>query len=151
MIDSCIYLDTYILQQDMRVRMPKAILSNMGVEKGKTKFDIYLDSRDNSLVFRIHNDNSKGATENAPSDWVVDYHKGLMDGTIVPEFKEAPKRLRRITIKEAARIQSFPDNYVFCGNKGMVYTQIGNAVPCKMAEAVAKAVVEYIRKETALE
>lgn len=87
----------------------------------------------------------------APSDWVVNYHKGLMDGTIVPEFKEAPKRLRRITIKEAARIQSFPDNYVFCGNKGMVYTQIGNAVPCKMAEAVAKAVVEYIRKETALE
>ena len=43
MIDSCIYLDTYILQQDMRVRMPKAILSNMGAEKGKTKFDIYLD------------------------------------------------------------------------------------------------------------
>ena len=64
MTDSCIYLDTYILQQDMRVRMPKAILSNMGVEKGKTKFDIYLDSRDNSLVFRIHNDNSKGETEN---------------------------------------------------------------------------------------
>lgn len=60
MIDSCIYLDTYVLQQDMRVRMPKAILSNMGVEKGKTKFDIYLDSRENSLVFRIHNDNSEG-------------------------------------------------------------------------------------------
>ena len=37
----------------MRVRMPKALLSNMGVEKGKTKFDIYLDSRDNSLVFRM--------------------------------------------------------------------------------------------------
>ena len=28
----------------------------MGIEKGKTKFDIYLDSKDNSLVFRIHND-----------------------------------------------------------------------------------------------
>lgn len=51
MIDSCIYLDTYILQQDMRVRMPKAILSNMGVEKGKTKFDIYLDSREH-IPFR---------------------------------------------------------------------------------------------------
>lgn len=83
----------------------------------------------------------------APSDWVVEYHKGLIDGTIVPEFKEAPARLRRITIKEAARIQSFPDDYVFCGNKGMVYTQIGNAVPCKMAEAVAKAVVAYMEKE----
>ncbi|MCI9004002.1 MAG: sucrose-6-phosphate hydrolase [Lachnospiraceae bacterium] len=64
MTDSCIYLDTYILQQDMRVRMPKAILSNMGVEKGKTKFDIYLDSSDNSLVFRIHNGNGEGVTEN---------------------------------------------------------------------------------------
>ena len=83
----------------------------------------------------------------ASSDWVVDYHKGLLDGTIVPEFKEAPARLRRITIKEAARIQSFPDDYVFCGNKGVVYTQIGNAVPCKMAEAVAKAVVAYMEKE----
>lgn len=64
MTDPCIYLDTYVLQQDMRVRMPKAILSNMGVEKGKTKFDIYFDSKDNSLVFRVHEDNNEGATEN---------------------------------------------------------------------------------------
>lgn len=64
MTGSCIYLDTYVLQQDMRVRMPKAILSNMGVEKGKTKFDIYLDSSDNSLVFRIHNGYGEGVTEN---------------------------------------------------------------------------------------
>lgn len=64
MTDSCIYLDTYVLRQDMRVRMPKAILSNMGVEKGKTKFDIYLDSSDNSLIFRIHNGNGEGVTEN---------------------------------------------------------------------------------------
>lgn len=85
----------------------------------------------------------------ASSDWVVDYHRGLMEGTIVPEFKEAPERLRRITIREAARIQSFPDNYVFCGNKGAIYTQIGNAVPCRMAEAVAKAVIAYMREETA--
>lgn len=80
----------------------------------------------------------------AESDWVVDYHKGLAEGTIIPEFKEAPKRLRRITIKEAARIQSFPEDYIFCGNKGHIYTQIGNAVPCKLAEVVAKAVVKYM-------
>lgn len=80
----------------------------------------------------------------ASSDWVVSYHKRLMDGTIIPTFKEAPSRLRRITIKEAARIQSFPDDYKFYGSKGMIYTQIGNAVPCKLAEAVAKAVCEYM-------
>lgn len=83
----------------------------------------------------------------AESDWVMEYHKGLMDGTIVPKFKDAPNRLRRITIKEAARIQSFPDDYIFCGNKGKIYTQIGNAVPCKLAEVVAKAVIRYMQTE----
>ena len=81
----------------------------------------------------------------ATEDWVVAYHKGLVDGSIIPEFKEAPSRLRRITVKEAAKIQTFPDDYVFCGGKGAHYTQIGNAVPCKMAEAVARAVVTYLR------
>lgn len=54
-----IYLDTYVLQQDMRVRLPKAILTNMDVEKGKTQFDIYLNSKNNSLIFRIHEDNKE--------------------------------------------------------------------------------------------
>ena len=80
----------------------------------------------------------------AEEDWVVQYHKGLTDGTIVPEFTEAPSRLRRLTIREAARIQTFPDDYTFCGNKGRIYTQIGNAVPCKLAEAVAKALILYL-------
>lgn len=85
----------------------------------------------------------------ASEDWVVQYHKGLMDGSIEPEFKEAPARLRRITVKEAAKIQTFPDNYIFCGNKGRVYTQIGNAVPCMLAEAVAKSVIEYLEDHCA--
>jgi len=84
-----------------------------------------------------------GETE---SDWVVEYHQGLQNGKIKPIFKEAPSRLRRITIKEAAKIQTFPDNYIFCGNKGRIYTQIGNAVPCKLAEAVALAVVQYLEE-----
>lgn len=54
MADSYIYLDTYVLQQDMRVRLPKAILSNLGVERGKTSFDIYLNPQQNELVFRVH-------------------------------------------------------------------------------------------------
>lgn len=52
-----IYLDTYVLQQDMRVRLPKAVLSNLNVQKGKTKFDIYLDSDEKALIFKIHDDN----------------------------------------------------------------------------------------------
>jgi len=70
--------------------------------------------------------------------------QGFEQKAPVPTFEEAPSRLRRITIKEAARIQSFPDDYKFYGSKGMIYTQIGNAVPCKLAGAVAKAVCEYL-------
>lgn len=48
------YLDTYVVQQDMRIRLPKCILENLNIEKGKTKFDIYLDSDDRNLIFKIH-------------------------------------------------------------------------------------------------
>lgn len=54
-----IYLDTYVLQQDMRVRLPKSILSNLNIEKGITKFDVYLDSNEKSIVLKIHNEDEK--------------------------------------------------------------------------------------------
>ncbi|WP_250317490.1 DNA cytosine methyltransferase [Streptococcus parasanguinis] len=80
---------------------------------------------------------------NAESNWVEEYHEKLVNG-YEPKFNEAPSRLRRITIKEASRIQTFPDEYIFFGSKGKIYTQIGNAVPCELAFAVAKAVTDYL-------
>lgn len=38
----------------MRIRLPKCILENLNIEKGKTKFDIYMDSDDRNLIFKIH-------------------------------------------------------------------------------------------------
>lgn len=35
MEEKCVYLDTYVLQQDMRVRMPKSVLSNLNIQKEK--------------------------------------------------------------------------------------------------------------------
>ena len=80
----------------------------------------------------------------ADSDWVVNYHNELLEKTIMPTYKEAPKRLRRIIINEAAKIQTFPDDYIFWDSKGKIYTQIGNAVPCKLSEVVARAVIKYL-------
>lgn len=45
-----IYLDTYTLTQDMRIRLPKSVLTNLNIEKGKTKLDIYYDKEGNCLV-----------------------------------------------------------------------------------------------------
>lgn len=53
MDNNLIYLDTYILQQDMRIRMPKSILSNLNVEKGKSKFNIYFDRANSCLVLKV--------------------------------------------------------------------------------------------------
>ncbi|MDR0967513.1 MAG: DNA cytosine methyltransferase [Rickettsiales bacterium] len=49
---------------------------------------------------------------------------------------------RSITPREAARIQSFPDDFVFYGNKSSVIKQIGNAVPPKLAYAIAMAILK---------
>lgn len=50
MKNDLIYLDSYILQQDMRIRLPKSVLANMNVEKGKSKLDIFFDKENNALV-----------------------------------------------------------------------------------------------------
>ncbi len=77
-----------------------------------------------------------------PSDTVVNVRKSMW---IHPELNRA------ISAREAARLQSFPDNYKFLGTKDSVYQQIGNAVPPLLGRAVAESVLDLIGCEQEVE
>jgi hypothetical protein len=52
MNNELIYLETHVLQKDMRIRLPKCILSNIDAERGITQFDIYLDQINQCIVLK---------------------------------------------------------------------------------------------------
>lgn len=55
-----------------------------------------------------------------------------------------PEQHRAITLREAARLQSFPDSYQFVGNAAEVATQIGNAVPPQMMKSIAQSLLNAV-------
>ena len=68
-------------------------------------------------------------------------------GTVVNVRKSMwihPVKDRAISIREAARLQTFPDSFVFCGTKDQQYQQVGNAVPPIMAKAIAKKLAKLL-------
>ena len=81
----------------------------------------------NSIYLRL--DSSK------PSETVVNVRKSMW---IHPTLNRA------ISVREAARLQSFPDRFVFRGTKDSQYQQVGNAVPPLMAKGIAETLLKYI-------
>ena len=70
-------------------------------------------------------------------------------GTVVNVRKSMwihPVLNRAISVREAARLQTFPDSFVFCGSKDKQYQQVGNAVPPIMAKSIAKKIAQILTK-----
>jgi DNA (cytosine-5)-methyltransferase 1 len=139
-------LDAYQLK--MREKNGETVMNNicrMSNERAKKVFshmkqgDIYMDLPKkirSILPFRedIFKDRLKRLVFNNPS-WTILAHIG-MDGYMYIH----PNELRTLSVREAARIQSFPDDFVFVGNQQETYVQVGNAVPVLLAQKIAEEV-----------
>jgi len=102
--------------------------------KSEMKEDTYTDVKrtQNTIYLRLKYDE--------PSGTVVNIRKSMW---IHPTIDRA------LSIREAARLQTFPDSFVFFGTKDAQYQQVGNAVPPILANAIAKKVLELLEEATA--
>ena len=72
---------------------------------------------------------------NKPSGTVVNVRKSMWIHPVLD---------RAVTVREAARLQSFPDSFIFMGSKDSQYQQVGNAVPPLLAKGIANTVVANV-------
>ena len=100
------------------------------------KTNTYTDAKrtQNTIYLRLRYDQ--------PSGTVVNIRKSMWIHPVLD---------RAVSIREAARLQTFPDSFVFCGSKDKQYQQVGNAVPPVMARAIAENLAKLLDSSNNLE
>lgn len=115
---------------------PTAMKRFKAIEQGKNFHSLSKDMKSTySKPERTQNTIYLRLNPELPSGTVVNVRKSMWIHPILD---------RAITVREAARLQSFPDEFEFVGTKDSQYQQVGNAVPPLMAEGIAKCLISQI-------
>ena len=105
------------------------------IESGINYFAV--SSLEEALEIRKYNKAFQRMNSKLPSNTIDTGHRNY--------FHYCENRIP--TVREAARIQSFPDDFVFCGSRTSQYRQVGNAVPPLLANSIAKQIKEELDNE----
>jgi DNA (cytosine-5)-methyltransferase 1 len=133
-------------QNDTRGHMPSDLARYLfaacygrafGVSPKATDFPIALAPNHRSWSTGKFNDRFRVQLADRPSTTVTSHIAKDGHYFIHPD----PNQCRSLTVREAARLQTFPDNYVFLGNRTEQYVQVGNAVPPFLAHQIAAALL----------
>lgn len=107
-----------------------------------------LDELPERLLDATRSDSKTGKIKNY-SHIYKRLHREKPAWTIVPghnAFPVHPILNRTLTVREAARIQTFPDSHVFCGTRQQQCIQVGNAIPPRLVEIFSKHIADKINK-----
>jgi DNA (cytosine-5)-methyltransferase 1 len=118
------YMSARALKGIIRRQRSKALMAE---ERGTSAYAALFVVEDGDLVPTILSSWGKGISRSQTTVVFDDY------------------RFRGPTFRECCRIQGFPDDFNFCGNRRERYEQVGRAVPPPFAEAVARAILESAR------
>ena len=114
------------------------------MSKNKWTFDKLLEKKP-SLQHkkkRVFNNSYVVQFWNKPSRTIISHLYKDGNQFIHPDYKQE----RTLTVREAARLQSFPDNFYFAGSRTQQYKQIGNAVPPLMSEKIAISIKKALKE-----
>ena len=129
------YITTKDAIEDLMHKSPDPLFNHIPTTHSDVMKKKLMEVKEGESLYKNYSDSWKKCPWDKPSCTVKENHGGV---------NIHPKLPRVLTAREMARLQSFPDDFIFQGSKKWQLTQIGNAVPCYLGKAIGLAVEKIV-------